>query len=180
VLERTWGNGDIVEIEFPARITVNVWEKNKNSVSVNRGALTFSLKIGEKWVKYDGREKSSEKRVIDVVMKWPAYEVYPTTAWNYGLAFDAANAAASFEVIKKSWPVAEQPFTPEAAPIELRAKARKIPEWKIDKQGLAGILPESPVISNEPLETISLIPMGCARLRVSAFPAVITKPDEGK
>jgi len=180
VLERTWANGDIVEIEFPARITVNVWEKNKNSVSVNRGALTFSLKIGEKWVKYDGSEKSSEKQVIDVVMKWPAYEVYPTTAWNYGLAFDAANAAASFEVIKKSGPVAEQPFTPEAAPIELRAKARKIPEWKIDKQGLAGVLPESPVISNEPLETISLIPMGCARLRVSAFPAVITKPGEGK
>lgn len=179
-LERTWGNGDIVEIEFPARITVNVWEKNKNSVSVNRGALTFSLKIGEKWVKYDGREKSSDKRVIDVVMKWPAYEVYPTTAWNYGLAFDAANAAASFEVIKKSGPVAEQPFTPEATPIELRAKARKIPEWKIDKQGLVGVLPESPVTSNEPLETISLIPMGCARLRVSAFPAVSTKPDEGK
>ncbi|MHC4423572.1 MAG: beta-L-arabinofuranosidase domain-containing protein, partial [Planctomycetota bacterium] len=180
VIERTWANGDLVEIKFPARIAINVWEKNKNSVSVNRGPLTFSLKIGEKWVKYDGRKRSSEKRVIDVVMKWPAYEVYPTTAWNYGLVLDAANAAASFEVAKKRGAVAEQPFTPEDAPIELRAKARKIPEWKMDEQGLVGVLPESPVISSEPIESVTLIPMGCARLRVSAFPTVSTRTDSDK
>jgi len=156
---------------------VDVWEKNKRSVSVNRGPLTFSLKIGEKWVKYDGRERSSEKRVIDEVMKWPAYEVYPTTAWNYGLILDTTNPANSFEVIKKPGPVAAQPFTPEAAPIELRAKARKIPEWKIDEQGLVGVLPQSPVTSGEPMETVRLIPMGCARLRISAFPAVSSNGD---
>lgn len=178
VLEKPWSNGDIVEIEFPARITVDVWEKNRNSVSVNRGALTFSLKIGEKWVKYDGREWEAKRWVrSDDVDKWPAYEVYPTTAWNYGLVLDAANAAASFEVVKKSGVVAEQRFTPEAAPIELRAKARRIREWKIDEQGLVGVLPESPVTSNEPLETVSLIPMGCARLRVSAFPTVSIRTD---
>ena len=177
VIERVWVDGDTVEIEFPARITVDVWEKNKNSVSANRGPLTFSLKIGEKWVKYDGRERSSEKRVIDEVMKWPAYEVYPTTAWNYGLILDTTNPANSFEVIKKQGPVAAQPFTPEAAPIELRAKARKIPEWKIDEQGLVGVLPQSPVTSGEPMETVRLIPMGCARLRISAFPAVSSNGD---
>jgi len=171
-LERTWANGDIVEIEFPAVITVDVWEKNKQSVSVNRGPLTFSLKIGEQWVKYDGRERSSEERVIDPFVKWPGYEVYPTTAWNYGLVLEAANAADCFEVVKKRGPLAAQPFTPEAAPIELRAKGRKIPEWKIDGQGLVGVLPQSPVPSSEAIETVTLIPMGCARLRVSAFPAV--------
>jgi len=172
VIERVWADGDRVEIEFGARITIDTWEKNKNSVSVNRGPLTFSLKIGEKWVKYDGRERSSEERVIDAVMKWPGYEVYPTTAWNYGLVLDAANAANSFGVIKKQGPVADQPFTPEAAPIELRAKGRKIPEWKIDDLGLVGELPQSPVTSSEPTETVRLIPMGCARLRISAFPVV--------
>jgi len=181
VLERTWANGDIVEIEFPARITVNFWEKNKNSVSINRGPLTFSLKIGEKWVRYKGTIGDSKKWVrSDEDNKWPAYEVYPTTAWNYGLVLDAANAATSFKVIKKPVPVADQPFTSEAAPIELCAKARRIPEWKIDEQGLVGILPESPVTSKEPLETVSLIPMGCVRLRISAFPTVSSNTDAEK
>jgi hypothetical protein len=175
VIERVWADGDTVEIEFPAQIAVAVWEKNKQSVSVNRGPLTFSLKIGEKWVKYDGRQRSSEERVIDVVTKWPGYEVYPTTAWNYGLVLEPANAANSFEVVKKPGPVADQPFTPETAPIELRAKARKIPEWKMDSQGLVGTLPESPVTSEGPVETVTLIPMGCARLRISAFPVVSSK-----
>jgi hypothetical protein len=174
VLERRWANGDTVEIEFPARITVKVWEKNKNSVSVNRGPLTFSLRIGEKWVKYDGRKKSSEERVIGPFTKWPGYEVFPTTAWNYALALDPPNMEGpSIKVLKKHGPLAEQPFTPEAAPIEIQMKARKVPEWKIDDLGLVGALPESPVMSSEePTETVTLIPMGCARLRISAFPVL--------
>jgi len=173
VIERTWANGDTVEIKFPARIRVKVWEKNKNSVSVNRGPLTFSLKIGEKWVKYDGREWEAKRWVrSDDVEKWPAYEVYPTTSWNYGLILDSVSPANSFEVVKKKGPVARQPFTPEAAPIELRAKARKIPAWQIDNLGLVGKLQQSPAKSEEPVEMVPLIPMGCARLRISAFPTM--------
>ena len=33
-----------------------------------------------------------------------------------------------------------------------------------------GIGAQSPVASDAPVEDITLIPMGCARLRVSAFP----------
>ena len=49
---------------------------------------------------------------------------------------------------------------------------RKIPEWTIDEHGLAGELSDSPVRSNEPDEPIELIPMGAARLRISAFPVI--------
>jgi hypothetical protein len=80
---------------------------------------------------------------------------------------------SSIKVLKKPGPPAEQPFTPEAAPIEIQMKAKKVPEWKMDELGLVGMLPESPVMSVEPtLETITLIPMGCARLRISAFPVL--------
>ncbi|HUW19530.1 MAG TPA: beta-L-arabinofuranosidase domain-containing protein [Sedimentisphaerales bacterium] len=171
VIEREWASGDAVEIEFPARIAVYVWEKNKKSVSVNRGPLTFSLKIGEKWVRYDGNSTNSRKWVeCGDTYKWPAYEVYPTTPWNYGLVVDPVNPANCFEVVRRPGPVAGQPFTPEAAPIELRAKARKLPEWTLDNLGLVGKLPDSPVRSEAPIETVTLIPMGCARLRISAFP----------
>ena len=174
VIERTWADGDIVEIEFPARITVDVWEKNKNSVSVNRGPLTYSLVIGEKWVRYEGKDRKGKNWVAcDDTNKWPAYEVYPTTAWNYGLVLDVAHPENSIEAVKEVGPIADQPFTRVTAPIELWAKASRIPEWMMDNLGLVGELPQSPVQSNEPTATVPLIPMGCARLRISAFPRVI-------
>jgi hypothetical protein len=39
------------------------------------------------------------------------------------------------------------------------------------------VLQDSPVRTAEPVETVTLIPMGCARLRISAFPVVTPSPD---
>jgi hypothetical protein len=78
----------------------------------------------------------------------------------------------SFDVVQKPGPLPDHPFTPDTAPIELRAKARKIPAWQQDKFGMVGKLQPSPVRSDEPVETVSLIPMGAARLRISAFPVI--------
>ena len=47
----------------------------------------------------------------------------------------------------------------------------------LDRHGLCAVLQDSPVRTTEPVETVTLIPMGCARLRVSAFPVVSTGPD---
>jgi len=160
VVERNWSDGDKVEIRLPMRIAARRWEKNHNAVSVDYGPLTFSLKIGEKWSRYNNNEA------------WPEWEVLPTTAWNYGLELDSANPSASFKLIKKAEPLAANPFTPEGSPIELQVKARKIPDWTIDRLGLVGKLQDSPVKSEEPVETVSLIPMGAARLRISSFPVI--------
>ncbi len=51
----------------------------------------------------------------------------------------------------------------------IKAKGRKVPSWGIDKYGLCGVLPEE-APKSEVLEEITLIPMGAARLRISAFP----------
>jgi len=158
-LERTWRDGDVVRLELPMAVRVRVWERNRNAVSVSRGPLTYSVKIGEKWVRFGGTDK------------WPAFEVFPTTPWNYGLVLDARAPAKSFAVTKKTGPLASQPFDINAAPIKLTAKARRIPAWGLDN-GLCATLPASPVQSSEPVATITLIPMGCARLRISAFPVV--------
>ena len=174
-INRKWSNGDIVKIVFPKNISVKRWEKNHNSASVNYGPLTFSLNIKEKYV-----EKPSEKNAIrdsrwqkNVDKKmWPTYEIYPESNWNYGLILDK-NSNYSFEVIKRDWPKNNFPFTNKSAPILIRAKARKIPEWKIDKTtGLVGELMDSPVESNEIDEIIELVPMGGSRLRISSFPVI--------
>jgi len=80
------------------------------------------------------------------------------------------NPAESFTVEKGSWPKDNNPFTNTNAPITLKAKGKQIPDWKIDQYGLCGLLPVSPVKTTEPATNITLVPMGGARLRISAFP----------
>lgn len=165
MIERNWKNGDNVKLILNINITLTKWKKNKNSVSINRGPLTYSLKIGEKYVRQGGTDK------------WPAWEIHPTTPWNYGLILSEAYPDSSFELVRKSWPEDNQPFEANAAPIQLHAKAKKIPAWKKDHLGMVGKIQDSPVKSDEPIETVTLIPMGCARLRISAFPTIGTDPD---
>ena len=88
-----------------------------------------------------------------------------------------AEPTASFEVVRGDWPDNDQPFDVEAAPIALRARGKKIPGWKKDHLGLVGKFQDSPARSDEPTEDITLIPMGCARLRISAFPTIGAGPD---
>jgi hypothetical protein len=159
-INRQWADGDKVELNLPMKITLRTWTKNKNSVSVDRGPLTYSLKIGEKYVRQGGTDK------------WPAWEIHPTTPWNYGLVLNEKNPASSFKVVYKDWPGDNQPFKFDAAPIELKAKGKRIPAWQKDHLGLVGKLQQSPVKSDEPTEDITLIPMGCARLRISSFPTI--------
>jgi hypothetical protein len=165
MIKRLWSSGDRVTIELPAEITLRKWAKNNNSVSVDRGPLTYSLKIGQRLVRKGGTDK------------WPAWEIHPTTAWNYGLVLNEDSPETSFSVVRKDVPSSALPFDIESSAIELTAKARKIPAWKQDATGLVETLQASPAISNEPEETVTLIPMGCARLRISAFPTIGTGPE---
>ncbi len=158
VVEQTWHDGDRVTLRLPMKVTLSVWPKQGNAVSVNRGPLTYSLKIGQKWEKIGGSDE------------WPDSAVYPTTPWNIGLIVDRANPSASFRVVQKV-SMAKQPFDLETAPVELRGKGRVIPEWRL-VQNSAGPLPLSPVSSGQPDQDITLVPMGCARLRISVFPTI--------
>ncbi len=159
-IERTWSAGDTVAYTLPMKVTIRRWEKNHGSVSVDRGPLTYSLRIGEKYVRAGGTDA------------WPAWEIHPTTPWNYGLLLDLDDPAASFTVIRKRWPASNMPFTHEGTPIELHAKGKRIPQWKPDYLGLVGKLQQSPAASSQPVEPITLIPMGAARLRLTAFPVI--------
>ena len=132
-IERTWQDGDRLSLRMPMQVNVRKWVKNKDSVSIDYGPLTFSLKIGEKWVCYGGTDA------------WPEREVYPTTPWNYGLVLDSKEPGKSFEVVRKPGPLAPQPFTAETSPIELKVKARRIAAWRQDRLGLVGLLQQSPV-----------------------------------
>ncbi len=129
-IERTWRAGDVVELKLPMKVTVRVWEKNKNSVSVNYGPLTFSLKIDESYRKVDSRQAAigdSKWQPGADQSAWPAYEIFPASLWNYGLAFDKRPAADQFEVVRRPWPASGYPFSADSVPLLIRAKGKVIP-----------------------------------------------------
>jgi len=174
-ISRVWKNNDVLTIHFPMELSVRQWEVNQNSISVNYGPLTFSLKIDEQYEKCDSKATAiSDSRWQEGAdaTKWPSWEIQANSPWNYGLQCNMENPAQSFTVVKKAWPQDNFPFTSESVPIEIKAKGRRIPSWSIDRFHLCAVLPAYPAQAAGPLENITLIPMGAARLRISAFPPV--------
>jgi len=161
VISRDWENGDRVRLSFFPKIAVRTWEKLGNSVSIRRGPLWFSLKIEEEWKRYGGTDT------------WPAFEILPASPWNYGLVLDPRSPEATIMLAGRKQP-AEQPFTAEAAPVILKARAKRLPSWKAEGRMVGRIMPGL-VVSAEPEEEVTLIPMGCARLRIASFPLVAGK-----
>jgi hypothetical protein len=158
-IEREWADGDVIGIRFSAPPRVKKWEANKGAASVKRGALWYSLKIGERSVPYGEGA-------------WRGTEVFPTTAWNYGLVLGSEAPEEGLKVVTRAGAVPRQPWTVESVPVAIEANARKVPAWQSDRTGLVRELQESPVKSGEPEETVTLIPMGAARLRISSFPVI--------
>jgi hypothetical protein len=165
-IERQWTRGDRVEVTLP--MPVRAVTGFNNSVSIERGPLIFSLRIGENW---------SKLKQTGPVTDW---EVFPTSPWNYGLHVDTSNPAKSFEV--QEAPMTRQPFG-AAPPLILKAKARRLPQWVMTADSAAAP-PMSPVsltgrgdiAGRLPDETVTLIPYGAARLRITAFPVLAPLP----
>ena len=150
-INRAWSNNDTVAIRFPAQPVVKRWPTQHNAVSVNRGALSFSLQITENWTQTGGSAQ------------FPEFDVHAGSAWNYGLVPNAV-----FTVATGGNP--NDPFTPANAPIRLSTSAQRIPEWQTDGEHVVTPLQDGPVLGTTPVEQVTLIPMGAARLRITQFP----------
>jgi DUF1680 family protein len=152
-IERAWRAGDRVEIVLPMVPRVSRWFHD--SIAVERGPLVFSYGIGESWVKLRDRGMTAD------------WQVFPNTAWNYALNVDAASPEKSITVSEAE--VGPAPFSRHSAPVQLSVKARKLVPWRAE-DGAANPVPQSPVVGDQPEETIKLIPYAAAKLRITAFP----------
>jgi len=180
VVQRRWESGDKIHITFPMKVRTET--RYNNAVSVLRGPLYYSLRIGKSYKRV--RLKSDRITSIDY-MGSADWEIRPTTPWNYGLVIDPEDPD---DVIVQKHTIPKFPFIDNGervytlekdrfipwkgdASVVLRMKGRRIPGWRM-KDHSADDPPQSPIPSDEREKVIELVPYGCARLRITEFPVI--------
>lgn len=162
-ISRAWKSGDEVEIKLPMTSKITTGYANQ-SVSVEHGPLVYVLKIKQ--------QKDVLKPDADGFVK---YQIEPNSPWNYALAVDPANPDASISFSER--PMPKNPFEPDVTPDVLNVKAKQLKRWTLDYNGRAALdPPTSPVQSNQPEESVTLIPYGASSLRVATFPILGSPP----
>lgn len=158
ILLREWQDGDVIKLTLPMKLRASVW--HDFSQAIERGPLVYALKI------------RGEEKTKDLGDRYRAFtEVYPLDDWNYGLlAEELADLENKVEVIKNDWDGA-YPWNLDNAPIALKVKAMKVPEWKLTNgtpyfPGFWGNYAKQA----QAVETITLVPYGCTTLRITEFP----------
>lgn len=195
-IQRVWKKGDVVELSLPMHLFKNTWYEN--SVSIERGPLTYALRIGE-----ESKVVVNEKDPVAYGAKYE--EIRPTTPWNYGLESTAVETLTGPGGVGKTGAdvgkadagagktgagkdrlddrftlevrdtLARYPWTLDGAPLFLKTTARLIPSWQLYNE-MAGPNPYSDSynegVPRQKEEEIILVPYGCTRLRISEFPVV--------
>jgi len=163
-IERVWKSGDVVELELPMHVFKNSWFEN--SMSVERGPITYALKMKE--------EVKRVKNDKDPVAYGSYYdEVYSSSPWNYGLIEMPPGKFEEQYKVEKTGLVTGYPWNLENAPVFIKTKGKRIPSWQLYND-MAGPVPYSIIngMETSPEEEITLVPYGCTKLRISQFPIV--------
>ena len=163
VINRDWKNGDKLTLQLPMEVITSNW--GKNSRAVERGPLVYGLRLEEQW------QKETDEKEGDY------FNVFTSSPWNYGLTDSIVKQPSKTVQVREVKPVTENfIWNLSHSPIELKVTGKKIPDWKI----VNDVAPQ-PVTARDGLymgrvedkrEELTLVPYGCTKLRIVAFPVV--------
>ena len=125
--------------------------------ALRAGSLLFSVPVG-----HDKLMREYVKRGVERKFPYCDYQLIPRSPWNYGFA------DASFSIERHG--VGEVPFSFDAPPVKIRANLQKI-DWglKFPYRSVCRKTPKSTAPLSPP-EPVTLIPYGCAKLRMTEMP----------
>ena len=160
IIDREWSDGDVIQLTLPMDISVTQWYDF--SKAIERGPLVYSLKLNERRVLKNRRDRFGAFE-----------EVYTNDPWNYALyAQDFEDIASSFQVEEIEWD-GSYPWNLSNVPIQINTRGTRIPEWK-EINGLpvfpAWWGPRSEMDYEIDFDEITLVPYGCTTLRITEFP----------
>jgi hypothetical protein len=198
-IARRFRDKDEIVVELPQETLLSDWPMD--GVAVERGPLVYSLKIDEEWDSLE-QAAEAVRQVVGIYYlptRFPglvARNAYPKSPWNYALAIDPQNVARDVEVVDREWSD-EHPWSHNSPPIELRVPARRVIGWDLEKKseiiqqgewyhpeqlnlrkGNFVFTPQLPGGSGQPVKfaretgIVTLVPYGCAKLRLTIFPKV--------
>ena len=168
-LERVWQPGDGVTLRLP--MTVRALPRPNRALGLALGPLVLAYSPGESWTRLPDSAGFGD------------WEVRPRHSWNFGLAVDPAAPERQCEV-ERLGPTSP-PFTlktgrpPTGAskvPLKVYAPGHWIRDWDLLGNSAAPP-PAEPEGDGASPHRLTLVPYGCARLRVAEFP-LITSADQ--
>ncbi len=157
IVSRTWDGKATVELAV-SDVPHTVSRPGK-LLAVEYGPLVFSLPLAA-----DYTRKEYVKSGVERKFPYCDYELSSTTPWSYGLA------ATEFTV--RQQPVADVPFASTAPAVTVSAKLAPI-DWGYaeGQTTVAAAIPRSRVATGDAREQ-TLIPYGCAKLRMTELPLI--------
>ncbi|MBD3239700.1 MAG: hypothetical protein GF331_03880 [Chitinivibrionales bacterium] len=136
--DREWSDGDLVVLRLPLSLKAVQWPRG--GISIERGPLTFSLRIDEEWreLPADARKRVDPRFAPDVDPalinppdQYPSWDLFPASPWNYALDIDTDNPAKDIRIeVPPRSPA--NPWSPESPPLQLKVPVRRVNGWDIE------------------------------------------------
>jgi len=173
-VERTWSSNDKIILRFSNPIVVTQRRRSEFRLRarvaiVERGPLVFSLPVEADFRAFHPPAHGPGKDI-------QAYRLFPKNdaVWNYAFMLDPDHPQQSLSLKKLPVPAGSRPWDSHP-PIGLEVKARRALNWQMAGQTdypRTPSLPLAPMQLAEKIETVTLVPFGATRLRITYLPLI--------